>query len=103
MPNTVTFPELTKLYCSRQECDPDSLERRLQEVAKSYSPDGFMLLECHVFDSSMFGSLVILPYGGGSTFKEPPTHPISPRGLASDMSVVIATMPASELSKERAS
>lgn len=31
--------------------------------------------------------------GPNNTFKQPPDHPVSPRGLASDMSVVVALLP----------
>ena len=40
---------------------------------------------------------MILPYGPRNTYKEPPTKPISPRGLASDMSVVVALLDSASL------
>jgi hypothetical protein len=59
--------------------------------------DGWMLLECQVMDGSRLGSLTILPYGPNNTFARVPDHPISPRGLASDMSVVVGVLPAENL------
>jgi hypothetical protein len=88
---TVTREELIRRYCETQEATPEEITKRLTELETNFKPvSGFMLLQCEQFDSSRFGSQVILPYGPGCTFKDPPTHPISPRGLASDMSVVVA-------------
>jgi hypothetical protein len=56
-----------------------------------------MLLECVDLSSSRLGSYVILPYGPRNTYKEPPTKPISPRGLASDMSIVVAILKSEDL------
>jgi len=91
-PHPLPFAEFAALYCARQNSTPDRLRAILREQAKSYVPDGWMLLECHAFDSSRFGSLTILPYGPRNTYTEVPAHLISPRGLASDMSVVIALL-----------
>lgn len=91
------FDEFAKRYCERQQLEPDELLIRLQDVARRYRPDGFMLLECQQLDSSRVGSYTILPYGGDSTYSTLPTGPISPRGLASDMSVVAAVLPIADL------
>ena len=56
-----------------------------------------MLLECRMFDSLNIGNLTILAYGPHNTYKEPPTYPISPRGLASDMSMVVGTLSADQI------
>jgi len=57
-----------------------------------FHPCGWFMLECQVLDSSMAGQRVVLPYGGLSTVATPPAI-MSPRGLASDMSVTIAVLP----------
>lgn len=77
-------------YVERQDCSIPDLSARLDKLDLQYDPDGYMLLECHMLDGSRLGELTILPYGPRNSFKEPPNHPISPRGLASDMSVVVA-------------
>lgn len=88
----MTFDELAKKYCSRQQSDPEQLHAVLYSQAKKFNPKGWMLLECKQLDSSRCGEYTILPYGPLNTFKEPPTVPISLRGLASDMSVVVGFM-----------
>lgn len=93
----LTLDELVTAYCERQECEPEELKIRLEQQRNSYQPNGWILLECQVMDSSKLGTLTILPYGRNNTLKEVPEHPISPRGLASDTSVVIGVMPASSL------
>lgn len=92
-PPTLTFAEFAKKYCDRQQQSFAGLRAIFTRQKELYNPDGWMLLECHMLDSSRIGSLTILPYGGTATYKEPPTHPISPRGLASDMSTVVALLP----------
>lgn len=92
------FPQFAAKYCERQEQTPDGLEAVLSEQKKRFKPDGWMLLECQMMDSSRFMTLTILPYGPNNTYKTVPDHPVSPRGLASDMSVVVAILPASEVS-----
>ena len=93
----MTFKEVADLYCDRQEQSPEGLREILLGQKERYSPTGFMLLECPMMDSSYFGSLAILPFGPNNTFKEVPNHPISPRGLASDTSVVIGVLKAEDL------
>ena len=89
-PESITLNELVDRYTTRQEITSIQLRERLDDIVTRFNPDGFMLLECQVFDSSRFGSLTILPYGNHCTFKAPPDHAITPRGLASDMSTVVA-------------
>lgn len=94
----VSLADFAKLYCETQDCTPAKLHSVLLAQIERYHPTGFMLLECHQMDSSRLGSRVILPYGPNNTFKDVPSNPISPRGLASDISLVIATLPSSEVS-----
>ena len=93
----LTFKEFAKRYCERQEQTPEGLKKVLKDQIKRFNPDGFMLLEAQLMDSSWFGQLTILPYGPNNSFKTIPDHPISPRGLASDTSIVVATLDASEV------
>jgi hypothetical protein len=93
----MSFTRFAELYCARQESTPEELLGRLQEQQTRYQPDGWMLLECAVLDSSYMGSLTAVPYGPNNTFQSPPLHPISPRGLASDMSIVIGILLAADL------
>lgn len=92
-PPKLTFHDFAAKYCERQEQTPEGLREIFTRQKELYNPDGWMLLECQQFDSSRFASFTILPYGGTATYKEPPTHPVSPRGLASDMSIVVALLP----------
>lgn len=92
-PPKLTFAEFAAKYCERQEQTPEGLRAIFTRQKELYKPDGWMLLQCEMLDSSRIGQLTILPYGGTATYKEPPTRPISPRGLASDMSVVVALLP----------
>lgn len=75
------------------------LHRRLTEVADEFNPDGFILLQCVMLDSSRLGEMTILPVGGRATLKSIPDHPISPRGLASDMSEVVGFTPIEDFRK----
>jgi len=95
----MTFNEMATLYCERQVNTVEGLRNTLLKQKRLFSPDGWMLLECQQFDSSKFASMVILPYGPNNTHKEVPDHPISPRGLASDMSVVVGVLTLDELMK----
>lgn len=96
------FRDLADIYCTRQLQNYYGLQRDLREKVDQYRPDGFMLLECVQFDSNYFGNYTILPYGPRNTYHEVPTRPISPRGMASDMSRIIATMDAAELELDTA-
>ncbi len=93
----MTFDEMATLYCERQVNTPEGLRKELAKQKRLFSPDGWMLLECQQFDSSRFASVVILPFGPNNSWKEVPDHPISPRGLASDMSVVIGLLKPEEV------
>jgi hypothetical protein len=93
----LSFDEFAAKYCEKQHQTPDGLKVRLREQKKSFQPLGWMLLECQVLDGSRMGELTILPYGPNNTYKEVPTHPVSPRGSASDMSVVVATLSAEDI------
>lgn len=94
MPEELGFDEFARRYCERQVNTPEGLKAILMEQQERYRPDGWMLLECQQFDSSWFGSYTIVPYGPNNTLKTVPDHPLSPRGLASDMSVVSAVLKA---------
>lgn len=97
-PPNLTFTEFAAKYCERQMMTPDVLKSVLEgQKFNGLPPDGWMLLECADMSSSRFASLTILAYGPNNTYKSPPTHPISPRGLASDMSVVVALLPIANL------
>lgn len=76
---------------------PEGLREILTSQKGRFSPDGWMLLQCEMLDSVKHGSLTILPYGGSATYPEPPDRPVSPRGLASDMSVVVGLLPVANL------
>lgn len=93
----MNFKDFANKYCERQEQTPEGLKAILQGQKVNFNPTGWVLLECHMLDSSLIGSLTILPYGPNNSLKEVPTHPVSPRGIVSDMSVVIGILEASEL------
>ena len=96
-PPTLTFAAFASRYCMRQDSTPDSLRATLRAQRERFAPIGWMLLECQMMDSSSMGALTILPYGPNNTFQAPPAGPVSPRGLASDMSVVVALLLAEDL------
>lgn len=85
----LTRDTLIAKYCETQECTPEDCDARMRALEATYDPDGFVLLECHVFGSSKLGERTIVPFGPRNTLKVVPEHPISPRGLASDMAVVV--------------
>lgn len=93
----MTFSEFARKYCERQDNTPQVLLGIFQNHGKTFQPEGWFMLECHDMSSSLLGSLVILPYGGTATYKAIPTHPVSPLGLASDMSTACGFILASEL------
>ena len=97
MVETLTFQQLADKYCERQENTPKGVRQALDIQQREFRPEGWMLLECQVMDSSRLGELVIVPYGPNNTFMSPPSTPVSPRGLASDISVVVGVMPAAAL------
>lgn len=95
-----TYDQLARRYCQRQDNTPAELLKALNAQKTQYNPTGWMLLEAQNFDSSYFGSLVIYPYGPNSTLKEIPDRPVSPQGLASDMSTAVAYVLAADLPAE---
>ncbi len=92
-----TFSQLARRYCDRQDSTPQQLLNRLLNQRSEFLPDGWVLAEAQLLDSSWLGSLVVVPYGPNNTFKTIPDHPFSPRGLASDTSVVVAYMDTNDL------
>ena len=73
--------------------DPDKMADvriQLQRQQETYTPDGWVMLECHMMDSSSRGDRTIVPFGPHNTWKSIPEGPVSPRGAASDMAVVVA-------------
>lgn len=93
----VTFDEMAARYCNRQVQTPAALLEIFKEQRGRFDCDGWFLLECQDMSSSSMGTLTILPFGGTATYKEIPTHPVSPRGLASDMATAEQCILASEL------
>ncbi len=61
----------------------------LKSVENKYEPEGFMLLENQLMDSSRFGHRYVLPFGGLATYQEPPDHPFSYDGTASGTVCVV--------------
>lgn len=66
----------------------------LAKVEKTFTPDGFFMLERAFLDNSpKAGQLTILPYGGASTYKTPPIdRPVSPTGNLGDLATVVAIL-----------
>ena len=93
----LTFEAFAEKYCERQMSSPIGLMGTLRTQRDKFRPVGWMMLECQMMDGSRLGELTILPFGPNNTFKAIPDHPISPRGLASDMSVVVAVLPMANL------
>ena len=89
IPN-LCFHDIATIYNETQVGDYDSLRQQLNAQRVEFKPIGWMLLRCEMLDSYRCGQHVLLPYGPNNTYKEVPDHPISPRGLASDMSRVVA-------------
>lgn len=82
--------ELIDLYCERDGATTDDIVSALQVIESGRTVLGWFLLECGMLDSSRLGERTLVPYGPGCTFQRVPGHPVSPRGLASDMATVIA-------------
>lgn len=93
----VDWNTFATLYCERQQQTPDNLLAVLQAQRADFNPEGWLLLECQVLDSSFVGQFTILPYGPNNTFTTIPLQPVSPRGLASDMSTVHSILLVKEL------
>ena len=89
-PEKLTFSALALRWCEQIDCTPSELLLTLHQQRDKWTPKGWFLAECQMLDSSQMGRLNLLPYGGPeNTFKEVPTRPFSPKGLASDMSVAV--------------
>ena len=99
--DSLTYKEFAARYCKRMENNPDDLWVTLESQQRTYQPEGWMLLECVDLASSRLGHYVILPYGPKNTYKAPPERPISPRGLCSDMSEVVAILKSENLEYPR--
>lgn len=93
----LTWEEFATKYCSRQAQTHDGLAAVLRDQRKNFQSHGWMLLECQMMGSSMLGQRTILGFGGSHSYVVIPDHPISPRGLASDMSVVIGWLDQGDL------
>lgn len=95
----LTFQEFARRYCERQDSTPESLRETLLAQKERFKPDGWILIQCVVLDSSRLGDFVILPYGGDATLKEiPPKDKLfSPRGLCSDLSKTVAFVSSADL------
>jgi hypothetical protein len=96
-PVELSFSKFAEVYCKHGLQTPEGLKQVLGQQKANFSPEGWMLLQCVDMSSSMLGTQAILPYGPNNTYKALPDRPISPRGLASDMSTVVAVLPAAEL------
>jgi hypothetical protein len=96
----MAWAEFSEKYCTRQECTPEQLAQKLRDRQKKWNPEGFMLLECQVMDSSYLGELTCVGYGGDATFRKPPEQPVSCRGLASDTAVVVGLLALAEIPPE---
>lgn len=89
-PNRITHQALIERYVDHQMNTVEGTKRAMWTIQKNREVSGWCLLECQMLGGSRMGELTLLPYGPGCTYKAPPTHPVSPRGLASDMAVVVA-------------
>jgi hypothetical protein len=97
----MTWDDFAARYCKTQVSTPEELAAVLREQLKRFGPRGFFLAEAQLMDSSYAGTVVILPFGGPeNTYKEIPSRPFSPRGLASDTSVVIGYVDAGDVPGE---
>lgn len=89
-----TWEEFSSRYCETQDSTPEILLGTLRAQIAQYNPTGFFMGEAQLMDSSWYRQVVILPFGPRNTYKEPPESTFTPRGLASDTSVVIGWIPA---------
>jgi hypothetical protein len=56
---------------------------QFKSLEDRYNPDGFMLLENQLMDSSKLGYRYVLPFGGSASYPEVPEHPFSVDATAS--------------------
>lgn len=99
--------DLSKLYVNYDQFDamfrkgtdhpPDYLADALRTQAATYAPTGWFMLEVCDMWASRLGERRVVVYGENCTYKEVPTVAVSPRGLASDMSMVVAVLLADQL------
>lgn len=75
-----------------READEQGLITGMLAAIERYKPVGFILLECQMLDSSSLGQLTVLPYGPNNTLKAIPDGPMSPKGMASDMAIVVSSL-----------
>lgn len=90
MPNTLTLDAMVQEYLTRQEGDPAEVRAQLDSFHSLFQSRGVVLLECQMLGSSKLGEYTLVAFGPRNTLKDIPAHPISPRGLASDMATVKA-------------
>lgn len=93
----MTYDELARRYCDRQGQTPAGLLAVLQDQKAKFKPFGWVLLECQDMSSSYMGTLTVLPFGPNNTFRSPPDRPVSPRGIASDMSTTAGVLTVDDL------
>ncbi len=97
MPEVISFDALARRYCDRQDMTPAGLLAVLRDQKARDNPEGWFLSECQMIGSSAMGELTIIVFGPNNTLKAIPDRPFSPRGLASDMAVAVAWLPAADL------
>ena len=93
----MSFGELAEKYCERQDSDPPSLLMVLQAQRANFSPDGWMLLENPLLDSSQRGRLYVLAYGPNNTCRTLMETPFTINGLASGTVCAIGHLPVGDL------
>jgi len=67
---TMSFIEFAERYLETQVSSVPDLFHTLKEQRSRYHPEGWMMLECQMFDTTKFMQKVILPYGPNNTYKE---------------------------------
>lgn len=84
------WSEFAQLYCERNDSTEEELIEALRVNTGTYQPMFFALMECQMLGSHQLGQRTIVPVGGAATWQNLPDKPVSLRGLASDMSSMIA-------------
>lgn len=94
----VPFEDQAEAYRLACQEHADDIERSMAALTAAFwtqievfHPCGWFMLECQMLEGSLMGQRTVLPYGGKSTVGIPPKL-MSPRGMASDMSVTIAVL-----------
>ncbi len=93
----LTFKELAQKYCERQDSTPESLLTVLQAQKSNFSPEGWMLLENPMLDSSQCGRMYVLAYGPNNTCRTLMETPFTINGLASGTVCAIGQLPVGDL------